>query len=218
MSDWFSKQKKPLEIPPGVAPPFVVPVPVPQPVGTARILDPNGKVLTTQLVRELTKHFEGLVLVATDDGYGTPTYGYGRILHPDGSKVRNGDDCTEMQAEEWLDDDFYGEGMRYVRAFLNDDVEAEMSDSELAVWGDITFNRGCGRFREYLAPLLNARNRAGAMKVMVSTPFVTAAGRYSLGLDRRRWAERFILEGKDWHALDTIAKFQAFKERGYTNE
>jgi lysozyme len=179
------------------------------------ILDKNGKLLITRKVLELTKHFEGLELIAKDDGYGTPTVGYGRIKYPDGTKVRNGDKCTEKQAEEWLVHDLYEEGAKYVRAFLIDDVEPDLTDDEFSVWVDLTFNRGAGRFREYIAPHLNKRDKHQAKTALVGEGLTRAAGRYSLGLDRRRWAERQILEGGDWKVFNNIAAFQKFKENGY---
>jgi lysozyme len=188
----------------------------PKDTGGKRYLDKNGKLLITAKVLELTKHFEGLELVARDDGYGTPTIGYGRIKYEDGRKVRNGDRCTESQAEAWLLHDLYEEGAKYVRAFLKDDVEEELDDDAFSVWVDLTFNRGAGRFREFIAPHLNLRDNHQAKTALVmGLNLNTAGGKYSLGLDRRRWAERLILDGEDWKRFASIDAFKKFKAGGY---
>jgi len=183
------------------------------PSGGKVFFDKNGKFLINEKVLELTKHFEGFEPVARDDGYGTSTIGFGRIINSDGSKVRNGQTCTLEQAEQWLLDDLYGEGGKYVRAFLNDDIETRLSNDEFSVWVDLTFNRGCGRFRDYIAKFLNAGDKQGAINSLVTIN--TAGGKYSLGLDRRRWAERAILEGKDWAPFKSIEWFKGFVSRGY---
>lgn len=215
---WLSKKEQ-LSSPPEPPVPQVPPQkepPKPQdPVNPTRHLDKNGQTLITLKVLEILKHFESLVLVARDDGYGTPTIGYGRIVYPDGRKVRNGDRCTEAQATEWLLWDIYDKSARYVRGALLDDVENAMSDDEISIWIDLAFNRGGTRFRESMAPMLNRRDRAAALKALVGPTFTSAGGGYSLGLDRRRWCERYVLEGKDHTEFFSLAKFRAFKERGY---
>lgn len=179
--------------------------------------DRAGKFLINGKVLALTKHFEGFEPIARDDGYGTPTIGYGRITWPDGRKVRNGEKITEQEASVALLHDLETEGSKYVRAFLRDDVENALSGDEFSVLVDLCFNRGCGRLREFIVPLLNA----GASKDRIAAAISDtkqlhyAAGRYSLGLHRRRWAERRVWEGKDWHEFDTVAKFKAFVARGF---
>lgn len=177
--------------------------------------DNSGKLLITENVLELTKHFEGLVLTADDDGYGTPTIGYGRIIYQDGKKVRNGETCNASQANAWLLEDLYREGAKYVRAFLKDEIEDKLSPEEFSVWVDLSFNRGCGRFREFIASLLNAGKFETAKIQLTECPDLHSTGSYNLGLHRRRWAERFVLEGRDWRELDSREKFIAFQQRGY---
>lgn len=187
-----------------------------KPAENLRFSDNSGKFLINNKVLEINKHFEGLVLVAEDDGYGTPTIGYGRIINSDGSKVRNGQKCSEYEARAWLLDDLYREGAKYVRAYLKDDVENALSDDEFSVWVSLCFARGCGRFRESVAVYLNRGDKDGAVRALTGdTLYHFLNGNYSLGLHRRRWAERLVLEGKDWRAVDSVAKFKAFQARGY---
>ena len=51
---------------------------------------------------DLIKQFEGFRDKAYLDHIGIPTIGYGTIIYPDGTKVRMGDVCIQLQAEEWL--------------------------------------------------------------------------------------------------------------------
>lgn len=210
ITSWMRKEE---QLEPVVKDP-VTPVdpPVEKP-GTTKYFDKNGKLLINAKVLALTKHFEGFEPIARDDGYGTPTIGYGRIKYPDGTKVKNGDKCSEADASSWLLYDLFDEGAKYVRAFLKDDIENALSEDEFSVWVDLTFNRGAGRFRDYITPYLNKGDTAGALKSLVTIN--TAAGQYSLGLDRRRWAERAILEGKDWTPFQDIKWFREFRSRGY---
>lgn len=188
----------------------IEPIPTP-PSDEVLLSDKSGHIVTTAQVLALTQHFEGLVLVAEDDGYGTPTVGYGRITYPDGRKVRNGDRTTPEQATDWLLFDLWKEGMFYVRAYLKDEIEAKLTATEMAVWVDLCFNRGCGRFREHIAPLLNAgKFETARVALTQDIELKKAGGSYNLGLHRRRWAERLILEGQDWRQVDSVPKFKAF--------
>lgn len=51
----------------------------------------------------LIKRWEGCKLKAYQDGGGVWTIGYGTTFYPqDGSKVKEGDTCTQGQADNWL--------------------------------------------------------------------------------------------------------------------
>ena len=207
--------RKPEVLAPTKPLPFPVKKPDPMypPVGE-KYSDNSGKFLINGVGLVLCKKFEGFEPVARDDGFGTPTVGYGRIVYPNGVKVRNGDKCTEPEASSWLLHDLYAEGSKYVRAYLNDAIEAALNENEFSALVDFTFNRGAGRFRDYVAPFLNKGDKEGAMKSLLT---VVSAGsqKYVLGLDRRRWAEKYLFEGKDPSPFYNLKYFIAFKERGY---
>lgn len=177
--------------------------------------DKNGKFLINQKGLDLVKHFEGLYLEAYQDSVGVWTIAYGRINYPDGKKVRKGDRCTQAQADQWLLEDLYAEGAKYVRAFLDDSVESELSADQFSALVGFTFNRGAGRFRDYVAGHLNKRDFTQAIDSLVKVNWAGADRKYLLGLDRRRWAEKYLFEGRDWRAFDTVGKFKQFKDRGY---
>jgi GH24 family phage-related lysozyme (muramidase) len=51
---------------------------------------------------KLIRQFEGCRLKAYQDSVGVWTIGYGTTFYPDGSKVKEGDKCTQEQAEFYL--------------------------------------------------------------------------------------------------------------------
>jgi lysozyme len=194
--------------------PVLEPKPFPVPRAGETYSDKAGLFLINDVGLAMCKHFEGFEPVARDDGFGTSTIGYGRIVYPDGRKVKDGETCTELQASQWLLNDLYVEGAKYVRAFLNDEIEKSLNENEFSALVDFTFNRGAGRFRDYVAPYLNKGDKAGAMKSLLT---VVSAGsqKYVLGLDRRRWAEKMLFEGKDPTPFYDIAWFKKFAAGGY---
>lgn len=215
---WTSKPEQ-LEGTPGTEKPVVKPAEPAEPLKPApkseeTYSDNAGKFLINGVGLALCKHFEGFEPIARDDGFGTSTIAYGRIVYPDGRKVRDGERCTETEASVWLLHDLYAEGAKYVRSFLRDDIENALNENEFSALVDFTFNRGAGRFRDYVAPFLNKGDKAGAMASLLT---VVSAGsqKYVLGLDRRRWAEKMLFEGKDPTPFYSIEWFKAFKARGY---
>jgi len=52
----------------------------------------------------LIAKWEGLRLKAYKDTKGIWTIGYGTIVYPDGTPVKEGDTCTEQEAEHYLND------------------------------------------------------------------------------------------------------------------
>lgn len=182
-----------------------------------RYLDKNGKLLVTQDGLELITHFEGYYPKAYVDPVGVVTIGWGTIKYPDGRKVKMGDTVTEDQARELLMHDIWDDGAKYVRSFLNDSVEAELTDAQFSALVSLTFNRGAGRFRDFIAVHLNKRDFTNTILAIKSLNWAIENGqrKYLLGLDRRRWAEARMFEGKNWREFDSIAKFQEFKKKGY---
>lgn len=184
-------------------------------IGQEFYLDKNGKLLVNREGLLLIQHFEGCYLKAYRDSVGVPTIAWGRIVYPDGRKVQVGDTCTQAQADAWLLEDIYLEGAKYVRAYLDDSVETELNSNQFSSLAGFTYNRGAGRFRDYVASFINNRKFPQAMDSLVKINFAGPNREYLLGLDRRRWAEKYLFEGHDWRAFDTVAKFKAFKANGY---
>jgi lysozyme len=178
-------------------------------------LDKSGKLLITKDGLEMVKHFEGCYLEAYVDPVGVATIAYGRIVYPNGKKVKLGDKCTKEEAEAWLLEDLYAEGAKYVRAFLNDEIENKLTPFQFSSLVDFTFNRGAGRLREYVVPYLNSGNFNGAIKSLVSVNWAGPKKKYLVGLDRRRWAEARMFNGGNWTDFNTVPKFLKFKSNGH---
>lgn len=185
-----------------------------------RYSDSQGRLLITQSGMDLVKHFEALYLKAYRDPgpKRTVTIGWGTIIYPNGKKVQMGDECTEAEATEYLMHDLWADGAKYVRAYTEDSVEGELNENQFSALVSLTYNRGGGRYREYIANHLNKRDFTRALEEITKLNWAIdddGKRHYLLGLDRRRWAEKYLFEGKDWRAFDTVKEFMAFKNRGY---
>jgi len=82
--------------------------------------------------RNMTAKYEGCRLKAYKDSVGVLTIGYG---HTKG--VQEGDECTQYQADVWLDEDI----QRVVDA-LNKDLKVPVTQSEFNALVDFAFNLG----------------------------------------------------------------------------
>jgi lysozyme len=162
---------------------------------------------------ELIQHFEGCYLHAYQDSVGVWTIGWGRIVYPGGQEVRKGDTCTQAQADAWMREDIEKEGSKYVRAY----VKVPLAQREFDALASFTYNRGAGRLRSLVnsVALYEKFWREALMKNLVTYNWAGNEHKYLLGLDRRRWAERMLFEGKPWEQLKDIEWFKKFKARGY---
>lgn len=98
---------------------------------------------TSQAGIDLIKRFEGLRLEAYKCLGGIWTIGYGTTHYPDGSKVKEGDTCTEEQAEEYLRSDLE-EFERCVSLAVRDPLTQHQFDALVS----FVYNVGCGAFRK----------------------------------------------------------------------
>ena len=138
----------------------------------------------------LVKYFEGLYLTASEDCVGVSTIGFGRILYDDGSHVKNGDTCTEAQADQWLMEDLEGDGAHYVRAWL-----PGLDQNQFSALTSFTFNRGAGRLRELLEM---GKDPIWIQKHMLFFDYAGSPSNHILGLQRRRRSELALFCGGDW--------------------
>lgn len=130
---------------------------------------------------ELTKQFEGCRLKAYPDPAtkGAPwTIGFG---HTRG--VKQGDTCTQEQADKWLLED-----MQWAIAAVKALVTVPLNDNQLTALADFVFNVGVGNFKSStLLRNLNAGNYEVAAQQFAR--WIYAAGKVMGGLVRRRQAE-----------------------------
>ena len=132
---------------------------------------------------ELIKHSEGLSLDAYLCPAGIPTIGYGHTHN-----VKIGDTCTQQEADEWLEDDFYA-ACNDVKAV----VKVPLTDNQLDALGSFVFNLGVRKLiQSTLLKKLNSGDYQGAAQEFDKWVF---AGKVKLkGLIIRRAAERKIFE------------------------
>lgn len=126
----------------------------------------------------LIKDHEGLRLEAYDDGVGVWTIGYG---HTHG--VKPGDTCSQMQADEWLDQD-----LCFAEDAVEDLVKVPLTDNQFAALVSFVFNEGRKRFAE--STLLMKLNEGGYDLVPAYLKsWIFAGGKVMQGLVNRRKAE-----------------------------
>lgn len=128
--------------------------------------------------KQLTERFEGCRLTAYQDQVGRWTIGYG---HTTG--VKEGDTCTQAQADAWLALDMW-----WAEMMVNNYVHIKITQGEYDAMVDFTFNLGVGSFEHStLLILVNQGKFADAAKEFEKWDH--AGGQVVAGLLRRRQAE-----------------------------
>lgn len=126
----------------------------------------------------LTESFESCRLVAYQDSKGVWTIGWG---HTRG--VREGDTCTQEQADAWLLED-----VQSAVDAVNRLVTVPLTQPQFDALVDFTFNAGEGNFaNSTMLRLLNAGDSAGADAQFARWDM--CGGAHLAGLARRRAAE-----------------------------
>ena len=135
--------------------------------------------------KEIVKFYEGLRLQAYLCPAGIPTIGYGHTKN-----VKLGDVCTQKQAEDWLEDDFF-----MAKTDVKAVVRVPLSDNQLDALGSFVFNLGVRKLiQSTLLKKLNAGDYSGAASEF--DKWVYANGAKLNGLIKRRAAERQLFEEK----------------------
>lgn len=132
---------------------------------------------------ELTKTFEGCRLKAYRDVGGVWTLGYG---HTNG--VKEGQTCTQQQAEQWLLDD-----LQVCVSAINQRVHVQLTQGEFDALVDFAFNLGV---RSLLGSTLWKYLEAGDFEHAAEQfpRWNHAGGKEIAGLLRRRMAEKAMFE------------------------
>jgi lysozyme len=131
----------------------------------------------------LLKDFEKLVLTASDDGYGTPTMGYGHT----GKDVKLGMTITPAIADALLAEDLV-----IPQATVARNVTVPINDNQFSALVCFAFNEGSGSFlSSTLLKNLNAGwyGSVPAQLARWNKAKVDGVERVSSGLTRRRAAE-----------------------------
>lgn len=131
--------------------------------------------------KSIVKKYEGCKLKAYLCPAGIPTIGYGHTHN-----VKLGDTCTQQQAEEWLEDDFF-----YATSDVKAVVKVPLTDNQLDALASFVFNLGVRKLiQSTLLKKLNAKDYVGAANEF--DKWVFAAGKKLNGLIARRAAEKAL--------------------------
>ena len=91
----------------------------------------------------LIKKWEGCKLTAYLDGGGVWTIGYGTTFYPDGTRVKEGDTCTQEQADYWLQE----HANDLVFEVLNE-VKVTLNANQIKALVCFVYNIGIGAFKK----------------------------------------------------------------------
>ena len=126
----------------------------------------------------LVKEYEGFRAVAYEDTSNIWTLGYGHT-----SSVREGDTCTQAEAEVWLEAD-----LGAAEAAVSRLVTVPLTDNQFSALVSFVFNEGQGQFeKSTLLQKLNAGDYASVPSEL--DRWIFDAGKIQQGLERRRAAE-----------------------------
>jgi len=134
---------------------------------------------------DLVKHFEGCKLSAYKCPAGVWTIGYGHT-----AGVKQGDTCTQMQADLWLKNELSAQ-----ERTINEFVTVKITQNQRDALASFIYNVGPGAFKNStLARKLNNGDYIGAAAEF--SKWTKAGGKTLPGLISRRAAERALFEGK----------------------
>ena len=140
--------------------------------------------------KALIKKFEGCKLEAYLCPAEKWTIAYGRIKN-----VKEGDTCTQEQAEKWLNEELV-EYEEYVENL----VEVPLSQCQFDALVAWTYNLGPSNLSS--STMLKCLNKTEFEKVPSEIKRWNKAGGEVLdGLIRRREAEAMLFQGQDWHEV-----------------
>jgi lysozyme len=134
---------------------------------------------------DLVKHFEGCKLSAYKCPAGVWTIGYGHT-----AGVKQGDTCTQMQADLWLKNELSAQ-----ERTINEFVTVKITQNQRYALASFIYNVGPGAFKNStLARKLNNGDYTGAAAEF--SKWTKAGGKTLPGLISRRAAERALFESK----------------------
>ena len=136
---------------------------------------------------DLIKKFEGCELDAYKCAAGVWTIAYGRI-----KEVKEGDTCSQNEAEEWLNEEL----IEY-ESDVNHMVEVSLLQNQFDALVSWVYNLGPSNLKA--STMLKVLNLGEYKSVPEQIKrWNKAGGKVLEGLTRRRNAEALLFEGKDW--------------------
>lgn len=127
--------------------------------------------------------WEGLKLRAYKDSGGIWTIGIGTIIYPNGSKVREGDTCTEAQAYEWFKAYIVG-----VEDLIAKSIKVPLTQNQFDALVSLIYNIGATQF---IGGSVDDKINSGDIKAAIATwkQYRLVKGKAVQGLINRRNAE-----------------------------
>lgn len=127
---------------------------------------------------KITESFESCRRKAYQDGRGVWTIGWGHT-----AGVKEGDECSQAQADQWKAED-----MAWAEATVNRLVKSALSQGEFDALVDFVYNAGSGNFEHSsLLGMVNAGELVAAAKEFEKWDW--SGGKKVAGLLRRRLSE-----------------------------
>lgn len=143
---------------------------------------------------ELIKSFEGCKLRAYRDQRGILSIGYG---HTEG--VKEGDTCTQAQADAWLKIDLVWAWQAVLKH-----VKVNLTPNEAGALLSFVYNAGETEFaRSDVLKYVNSASNAYVPQALKEVCKIKVGNDYkiSFGLLRRRCAEAALFTGSDWRTI-----------------
>lgn len=150
------------------------------------IIEKNGekRMSLSPIGLGLLKTFEGYKNKAYKDSANIWTIGYGTIKYSNGTKVKEGDTCTEDQASTYMLNDLKG-----FEETINNNVKVVLTQNQYDSLVSLCYNIGASAFKEStLLKKLNAKDYLGAADQFLR--WNKAGGKVISGLKNRREKER----------------------------
>ena len=134
----------------------------------------------------LIKSFEGYKGTAYLDSASIWTIGFGTTKYPNLERVKKGDTCTPLQAEQWLMND-----CKWVTDCINKQVTVTLNQNQFDALASFVYNVGATAFIK--STLLNYLNQ-GQIDLAANQfdRWTIASGRVVAGLSNRRKAEKAL--------------------------
>lgn len=158
-----------------------------------------------EVTEKLLHHFENCSLTAYQDIAGIWTIGYGDTYRQDGTPVREGDTCTQAEADARFHQDF-----SRIKGRVEQVVKVNLPEYQLDALTSLTYNIGTGNLeRSDLLKMLNNNDLFGAADQFKW--WRMSGGQIVPGLIRRRLSELRLFMGYS----DPIVTHEQFNEMNW---
>ena len=143
--------------------------------------------MNLQKAIDIIKDSEGFRDKAYQDGGGVWTLGYGTVIYPNGMKVKEGDTCTQTEAEYWLSNHVEDTSKRVLDLCFPQIA----NENEHCALVSLAYNIGIGHFRDStVLRLIHAEDYTAAAEAFLMWDKIN--GVESKGLKARREREKAL--------------------------